>query len=177
MLEDEFYSLPLGSHWCFTTNFALTLKPVLFSIFATLLLCRKPARISTCFEQNMRIKDSSSAEGVEQYTRTCRTWHTPTLISKENLLFLGSSREPTFWDPKSIKFWWKCSERFKIGCARRNRVPCWWKRAASACVALTQVPQLHLRPKTTSRLTCDSEIACRCECECCQSVFFSVLIY
>ena len=80
------------------------------------------------------MKDASSTEGVAQCTLNLEN-DTPTdviTVRKENLLFFGSSWEPTFRVPNQFIFGRNAPNGSKLGARTGTEpVPCWWKRANS----------------------------------------------
>ena len=78
------------------------------------------------------MKDASSTEGVAQCTLNLEN-DTPTdviTVRKENLLFFGSSWEPTFRVPNQFIFGRNAPNGSKLGARTGTEpVPCWWKRA------------------------------------------------
>ena len=78
------------------------------------------------------MKDASSTEGVAQCTLNLEN-DTPTdviTVRKENLLFFGSSWEPTFRVPNQFIFGRNALNGSKLGARTGTEpVPCWWKRA------------------------------------------------
>ena len=80
------------------------------------------------------MKDASSTEGVAQCTLNLEN-DTPTdviMVRKENLLFFGSSWEPTFRVPNQFIFGRNAPNGSKLGARTGTEpVPCWWKRAIS----------------------------------------------
>ena len=80
------------------------------------------------------MKDASSTEGVAQCTLNLEN-DTPTdviTVRKENLLFFGSSWEPTFRVPNQFIFGRNAPNGSKLGARTGTEpVPCWWKRAIS----------------------------------------------
>ena len=87
------------------------------------------------------MKDASSTEGVAQCTLNLEN-DTPTdviMVRKENLLFFGSSWEPTFRVPNQFIFGRNAPNGSKLGARTGTEpVPCWWKRAM--CVATAPLP-------------------------------------
>ena len=85
------------------------------------------------------MKDASSTEGVAQCTLNLENV-TPTdviTVRKENLLFFGSSWEPTFRVPNQFIFGRNAPNGSKLGARTGTEpVPCWWKRA----ICDTRVP-------------------------------------
>ena len=81
------------------------------------------------------MKDASSTEGVAQCTLNLEN-DTPTdviTVRKENLLFFGSSWEPTFRVPNQFIFGRNAPNGSKLGARTGTEpVPCWWKRAISS---------------------------------------------
>ena len=78
------------------------------------------------------MKDASSTEGVAQCTLNLENDTSTDVITvrKENLLFFGSSWEPTFRVPNQFIFGRNAPNGSKLGARTGTEpVPCWWKRA------------------------------------------------
>ena len=121
------------------------------------------------------MKDASSTEGVAQCTPEVNSstnlcckmanepWtlnlenDTPTdviTVRKENLLFFGSSWEPTFRVPNQFIFGRNAPNGSKLGARTGTEpVPCWWKRATSVYKRTCEVQSLWV-PRPVSSFVC-----------------------